>query len=202
MFERFTESARRVLFFARYAVTELGGVSIGAEHILIGILRTPDPLVTRLFTSLDVSPDALRTEIEQQQKSVAAKVSTSVEIPFDRSAKTLLETAAREADALHHSHIGTEHLLLAVLREEGPAAAVLMKHGMRLNEMRMDVIRLVAELAPKDVTMNRAAMLAHVERIQRITDEVGRLAVEKGVSAELVKALVEELKGLRKRFGP
>jgi hypothetical protein len=49
---------------------------------------------------------------------------------------------------------------------------------------------------------NRAAMLTHVERIQRITDEVGRLAVEKGVSAELVKALVEELKGLRKRFGP
>jgi ATP-dependent Clp protease ATP-binding subunit ClpC len=202
MFERFTESARRVLFFARYAVAELGGISIGAEHILIGILRTPDPLVTRLFTSLDVSPDVLRTEIEQQQKSVAARVSTSAEIPFDRSAKTLLETAAREADALDHSHIGTEHLLLAVLRGEGPAATVLMKHGMRLNEVRADVIRLVAELAPKDVTMNRASMLAHVERIQRITDEVGRLAVEKGVSAELVNALVEELKGLRKRFGP
>ena len=142
MFERYTESARRTLFFARYEASQLGSISIEPEHLLLGLLRDNRAISTIVPASLD----ALRQEIE---KSVVfkGKISTSVEIPFSESSKRVLQFAAQEADALKHRHIGTEHLLLGLLREEHSAAAtVLGARGVRLSDVREKVSRLPAPL--------------------------------------------------------
>jgi ATP-dependent Clp protease ATP-binding subunit ClpC len=142
MFERYTESARRSLFFARYDSSQLGSLSIEPEHLLLGLLRE-----SRAMSALvPVSLERLREQIE---KGVVftAKVSTSVEIPFSPATKRALEFAAEEANALRHKHIGTEHLLLGLLREEhSAAAAALAAHGVRLTDVRQKVEKLPAPL--------------------------------------------------------
>src|SRR5439155_932686 len=138
MFERYTESARRSLFFARYEASQLGSISIEPEHLLLGLLRESRTISTLMPVSLEV----VRQEIE---KSVVfrEKLSTSVEIPFTDASKWVLQFAADEADALRHKHIGTEHLLLGLLREDhSAAAAALAAHGVRLNEVRHKVEKL------------------------------------------------------------
>jgi ATP-dependent Clp protease ATP-binding subunit ClpA len=97
MFERYTESARRTLFFARYEASELGSISIDPEHLLLGLLRDS----RALSTLTQVSPEALRHEITTAVV-VNAKLSTSVEIPFTNASKQVLQFAAEEADALRH----------------------------------------------------------------------------------------------------
>jgi hypothetical protein len=139
MFERYTERARRVLFFARYEASQLGSVSIETEHLLLGLLREGKGLTSRLFAGAHLSLADLRQEIES--RTVArAKISTSVEIPFSAETKRVLELAADEADRLLHNYIGTEHLLLGLFREERSlAASILTGRGMRLESVRADL---------------------------------------------------------------
>ena len=145
MFERYTERARRVLFFARYEASQLGSVSIETEHLLLGLLREGKGLAGRIFSRAHVSFDRIRREIEERTV-FHEKISTAVEIPFSREAKRALECAAEEADRLLHNYIGTEHLLLGILREErSVAASILMEKGMRLNAVRDDVVQLLNE---------------------------------------------------------
>ena len=199
MFERYTESARRSLFFARYAVTEKGGQTIRAEHICIGLLRDPAGGVRRLLDAANVSADALRIEVEERM-SAGEKVPTSVEIPFGNDAKELLQFACQEADALGHKHIGTEHLLLALLRVEGTIPyAVLTEHGMRLNESRKEAERLVAELPPHRLAVSPAEVRATIERIQQMVEQLVSEATEQGVS-ERAQAIVAELESLKEQF--
>ncbi|MGH9240105.1 MAG: Clp protease N-terminal domain-containing protein [Vicinamibacterales bacterium] len=145
MFERYTERARRVLFFARYEASQLGSVSIETEHLLLGLLREGKGVTGRIFARAHVSFEAVRREIEQRTV-FRKKISTSVEMPFSAEAKRVLAFAAEEADRLLHNYIGTEHLLLGLLREEGSvAASVLMEKGMRLQTVRDDIVRLLNE---------------------------------------------------------
>ena len=138
MFERYTDSARRSLFFARYDASQLGSLSIEPEHLLLALLRD-----SRGMSALaPVSLEGLRQEIA---KTVAfsEKLPTSVEIPFSEAAKRVLQFAAEEAEVLRHAHIGTEHLLLGVLREErSAAAAALAARGLRLSDARQRVEQL------------------------------------------------------------
>jgi hypothetical protein len=145
MFERYTERARRVLFFARYEASQLGSVSIETEHLLLGLLREGKGVTGRLFARAHVQFDGIRREIEQ--KTVfREKISTSVEIPFSRETKRVLDSAAQEADHLMHNYIGTQHLLLGILREErSVAASILMEQGMRAHTVREDIVRLLNE---------------------------------------------------------
>jgi ATP-dependent Clp protease ATP-binding subunit ClpC len=145
MFERYTERARRVLFFARYEASQLGSVSIETEHLLLGLIREGKGLTSRIFARSHLSLENIRKEIEGRTV-FREKVSTSVEIPFSAETKRVLQFAAEEADRLLHNYIGTEHLLLGILREErSVAASILMEKGMRLNTVREDIVQLLNE---------------------------------------------------------
>ena len=145
MFERYTERARRVLFFARYEASQLGSSSIETEHLLLGLTREGKGLVGRILARAHVSPENIRREVEGRTL-FREKVSTSVEIPFSSETKRVLGFAAEEADRLRHNHIGTEHLLLGILREErSVAASALMDKGMRLQTVREDIVVLLSD---------------------------------------------------------
>ncbi len=153
MFERYTERARRVLFFARYEASQLGSVSIETEHLLLGLIREGKGLTSRIFARSHLSLENIRKEIEGRTV-YREKVSTSVEIPFSAETKRVLQFAAEEADRLLHNYIGTEHLLLGILREErSVAASILMEKGMRLHTVREDIVQLLNE----KTTLTRAA---------------------------------------------
>ena len=145
MFERYTERARRVLFFARYEASQLGSLSIETEHLLLGLMRDAKGLIGRVFARAHLSPENVRREVEGRTV-FREKVSTSVEIPFSLEAKRALGFAAEESDRLLHGYIGTEHLLLGVLREErSVAGSLLMEKGMRLQSVRDDIVALLKE---------------------------------------------------------
>ena len=144
MFERYTERARRVLFFARYEASQLGSVSIETEHLLLGLIREGKGLTSRIFARSHLSLENIRKEIEG--RTVFREKATSVEIPFSAEAKRVLQYAAEEADRLLHNYIGTEHLLLGILREErSVAASILTEKGMRLHAVREDIVQLLNE---------------------------------------------------------
>ena len=145
MFERYTERARRVLFFARYEASQLGSISIETEHLLLGLIREGKGLTSRLFSRSHISLESIRKEIEGRT-IFREKVSTSVEIPFSTETKRVLQQASEEADRLLHNYIGTEHLLLGLLREErSVASSILSEKGMRLNSVREDIVQLLNE---------------------------------------------------------
>jgi len=147
MFERYTERARRVLFFARYEASQLGSISIETEHLLLGLIREGKGLTSRIFSRSHLSLESIRKEVESRAV-YREKVSTSVEIPFSSETKRVLQYAAEEADRLLHNYIGTEHLLLGILREERSVAAIiLMDKGMRLHQVREDIVQLLNEKA-------------------------------------------------------
>ena len=145
MFERYTERARRVLFFARYEASQLGSISIETEHLLLGLIREGKGLTSRIFARSHLSLENIRKEVEGRTV-FREKVSTSVEIPFSTETKRVLQHAAEEADRLLHNYIGTEHLLLGILREErSVAASILSEKGMRLSTVREDIVQLLNE---------------------------------------------------------
>ena len=158
MFERYTERARRVLFFARYEASQLGSVSIETEHLLLGLIREGKGLMSRVLARSNVSAEALRKDVESRA-AVRASAPASDEIPFSAEAKRALVFATEEADRLLHTYIGTEHLLLGILREEQSlAAAVLTGRGIRLGAVREDVARSAQErptapARPKDASL-------------------------------------------------
>ena len=145
MFERYTERARRVLFFARYEASQLGSISIETEHLLLGLIREGKGLTSRIFARSHLSLEEIRKEIEGRTV-VREKVSTSVEIPISTETKRALQFAAEEADRLLHNYVGTEHVLLGILCEERcVAASILVEKGMRLGTVREDIVQLLNE---------------------------------------------------------
>src|SRR5712691_10202786 len=141
MFERYTEKARRVIFFARYEASQFGAQAIEAEHILLGLLREDKQLTQKFFRSPHSTVESIRREIESRTP-LRDKVSASVDLPLSSSAKRVLSYAADESERLGHRHIGTEHLLLGILREDKSSAAeILYERGLRLNQIRDDLNR-------------------------------------------------------------
>ena len=142
MFERYTEHARRVLFFSRYEVTQLGTDAIEPVHLLLGLIRDDGHVAARILHAAHLSPRLVREEIERGS-TPPSPVPLSREVPFSRSSKAVLEFAAEEAGRLGHPDIGTEHLLLALLREGDPTvASMLSRHGLELSAVRAEVVRL------------------------------------------------------------
>jgi len=141
MFERYTEKARRVIFFARYEASQFGAPAIEAEHILLGLLREDKQLAQKFFRSPHSTVESIRKEIEKNTV-LRDKVSASVDLPLSPNAKRVLNFAAEESERMQHRHIGTEHLLLGILREEkSTAAAILYDRGLRLHQIREDLQR-------------------------------------------------------------
>jgi ATP-dependent Clp protease ATP-binding subunit ClpC len=147
VFERYTEKARRVIFFARYEATQYGSPYIETEHLLLGLLREDKALANRFLRTHGVI-ESIRQEIESRI-TIRERISTSVEVPLSTECKRVLNYAAEEAERLNHKHIGTEHLLLGILREEKSfGAELLQERGLRLSSLREEVARSTAEKTP------------------------------------------------------
>jgi ATP-dependent Clp protease ATP-binding subunit ClpC len=140
MFEKYTEKARRVIFFARYEASQFGSPYIETEHLLLGILRE-DKALTNRFLRSHASVESIRRQIEGHT-TIREAVSTSVDLPISNECKRVLAYAAEEAEGLGHKHIGTEHVLLGLLREEKCFAAVLLtERGVKLLALREELAR-------------------------------------------------------------
>jgi ATP-dependent Clp protease ATP-binding subunit ClpC len=145
MFERYTERARRVIFFARYEAAQLGSRTIAPEHLLLGLIREGKGLTPRLFGRYRVSAEAVREQIEARA-SRREQVSTAAEIPLSAETLRALDCAAQEAERLLHDYVGTEHLLLGLLRDDrGVPAQVLHDSGLRLATAREELGQLAGE---------------------------------------------------------
>jgi len=148
MFNRFTERARKVIILAKEEARRFNHDYIGTEHILLGLVREGEGVAAAVLQKLDVSLENIRIEIE---KLVQPGPTTQIigDIPFTPRAKKALELAAEEARSLGHNYIGTEHLLLGLIREgEGIASQVLLNLGMDLNSVRNEVMSLLGSALP------------------------------------------------------
>jgi hypothetical protein len=137
MFERFTEKARRTIFFARYEASQFGGLYIETEYLLLGLLREHKAL--KGFLRSPEAEESIRKQIEGHT-APREKVSTSVDLPLSHECKRVLAYGAEESERLNHKHIGTDHLLLGLLREEECYAAQLLREqGLTLDSVREQV---------------------------------------------------------------
>ena len=125
MFERYTEKARRALFFARHEASQYGSPCIETEHLLLGLLRE-DPLLVRTFLGPNTVAASIRTAVESHIP-LRERISTSLEMPLTEECKKLLNFAAEESERLAQRHIETGHLLLGILRVEGSRASRLLR---------------------------------------------------------------------------
>jgi ATP-dependent Clp protease ATP-binding subunit ClpC len=163
MFERYTEKARRVIFFARYEASQFGSPYIETEHLLLGLLREDKALSNRFLRS-HTSVESIRKQIENHT-TIREKVSTSVDLPLSNECKRVLAYAAEEAERLSNKHIGTEHLLLGLLREEKCfASEILLERGLRLSTVRDELARTTQERAPQVQRTRESSTLAEFSR--------------------------------------
>jgi hypothetical protein len=139
MFERYTERARQVIFFARYEASQFGSMTIESEHLLLGLIREYGNLIQRFV------PGAAAKNIREEMAlrvTVREKVPTSIDMPLSNECKRILAYSAEEAERLNHRQIEAEHLLLGILREENCVAAqVLNQMGIKVNVIREELLR-------------------------------------------------------------
>jgi ATP-dependent Clp protease ATP-binding subunit ClpC len=145
MFEKYNEKARRALFFARYEASKLGSRVIESEHVLLGILREGEETVTELLRRFHIKPEEIRREIEGERIFVE-RISSTAELPLSEESKKILAYASHEAESMLHSTVGSEHLLIGILRVEGCLAMrILAQHGLDVYSVREEVLALAKE---------------------------------------------------------
>jgi ATP-dependent Clp protease ATP-binding subunit ClpC len=177
MFERFTDRARRVVVFAQDEARGLNHNWIGTEHLLLAVIREGHGIGAKALESMQISLDAARQQIESMIGRGQNPVGDG-HIPFTPRAKKVLELSLREALQLGHNYIGTEHILLGLIREgDGVAAQVLVSLGCDLNRARQQVIQLLHGYPARQPTLltigeefgdrlaSMAARLAVIERV-------------------------------------
>jgi ATP-dependent Clp protease ATP-binding subunit ClpC len=148
MFERFTDRARRVVVEAQAEARTLDHSYIGTEHILLGLIREGKGVGPKALESLGISLDTVRQQV--QEIIGQGQHAPSGHIPFTPTAKKVLELALAESKALGHHYVGTEHILLGLIREgDGVAAQVLVRLGADLNQVRQQVIQLLHDYQAK-----------------------------------------------------
>ncbi len=144
MFEKFTDRARRVVVLAQEEARMLNHNYIGTEHFLLGLIHEGDGVAARALESLGIRPEVVRQHVEEMIGQ--GQQAPSGHIPFTPRAKKALELSLRESQQLGHHYIGTEHILLGLIREgEGVAAQVLVKLGADLNRVREQVLQLLGD---------------------------------------------------------
>ncbi len=145
MFEKYNEKARRALFFARYEASKLGSRVIESEHVLLGILREGEETVMALFSRFEVKPEDLRREVEGERVYVE-RISSTAELPLSEETKKVLAYASHEAESMLHQAVGSEHLLIGILRVETCVAMrILTQSGLDLYEVRKEVLAMAKE---------------------------------------------------------
>jgi len=171
MFERFTDRARRVVVLAQEEARMLNHNYIGTEHILLGLIHEGEGVAAKAMESLGISLEAVRQQVEEIIGQ--GQQAPSGHIPFTPRAKKVLELSLREALQLGHNYIGTEHILLGLIREgEGVAAQVLVKLGADLNRVRQQVIQLLNGYQSKEPTGGTATEGAPSTSL--VLDQFGR----------------------------
>ena len=171
MFERFTDRARRVVVLAQEEARMLNHNYIGTEHILLGLIHEGEGVAAKGLESLGISLEAVRSQVEEIIGQ--GQQAPSGHIPFTPRAKKVLELSLREALQLGHNYIGTEHILLGLIREgEGVAAQVLVKLGADLNRVRQQVIQLLSGYQGKEAVT--AGPAEGVPSTSLILDQFGR----------------------------
>ena len=156
MFERFTDRARRVVVLAQEEARMLNHNYIGTEHILLGLIHEGEGVAAKALESLGISLEGVRAQVEEIIGQ--GQQAPSGHIPFTPRAKKVLELSLREALQLGHNYIGTEHILLGLIREgEGVAAQVLVKLGADLNRVRQQVIQLLSGYQGKEAAVTSGA---------------------------------------------
>src|SRR3954462_12155136 len=162
MFERFTDRARRVVVLAQEEARMLNHNYIGTEHVLLGLIHEGEGVAALALEGLDISLDAVRSQVEELVGQ--GQAAPTGHIPFTPRAKKVLDLSLREALQLGHNYIGTEHLLLGLVREgEGVAAQVLQDLGADLNRVRQQVVQLLSEEDPQAA----ALVAARIREIRR-----------------------------------
>ncbi|MBW3564991.1 MAG: ATP-dependent Clp protease ATP-binding subunit [Acidobacteria bacterium] len=145
MFEKYNEKARRALFFARYEASKLGSRVIESEHVLLGILREGEEIIKDIFARFNVKPEQIRREVEGDRLFVD-RISSSAELPLSEESKKILAYASHEAESMLHSYVGTEHLLIGILRvESSTAARILLSKGLNVYGIREETIAILKE---------------------------------------------------------
>ncbi len=160
MFNRFTERARKIIILAKEEARRFNHDYIGTEHMLLGLIREGEGVAAAVLQKMDVSLENIRLEVE---KLVQPGPSTQIigDIPFTPKAKKALELAAEEARSLGHNYIGTEHILLGLIREgEGIASQVLLNLGLDLNTLRNEVLELLGAALPSDAPVGATSQQA------------------------------------------
>lgn len=155
MFEHYTEKARRVIFFARYEASQFGADAIETDHILLGLLREDAGLTSRFFRNPEANIETIREKIKASA-GLRERVSVNIDMPLSDTAKCALAFAAEESELLGNHHIGTEHLLLGLLREEGSLAAnILAELDLRLADARQALADKATIPNADEVTISR-----------------------------------------------
>jgi ATP-dependent Clp protease ATP-binding subunit ClpC len=145
----FTERVRKTLALAREEAFRLRHEYVGTEHILLGLIREGQGVAAAALQNLQINPDDVVKEIERVVRKGISAQFTGPDLPYTTRAKKVLECAMNEASELRHSYVGTEHLLLGLIREErGVAAQVLTKFGATLDAVRSETLRLLGTEIP------------------------------------------------------
>jgi ATP-dependent Clp protease ATP-binding subunit ClpC len=187
MFQRFTDRARRVVVLAREEARGLGHDHVGTEHILLGIITEGQGVASKTLDELGISPDAVRQQVEE--RIGRGEHEPDGNIPFTPRAKRVLELSLREAQQLGHDYIGTEHILLGLIREgDGEAAQVLIGMGADLARTRQEVIRqlgirVAGPGATPELRATGAGRLGQIEaRLESIEGKVDAIAAKLGIT--------------------
>src|SRR5215211_6971238 len=182
MFERFTERARQVVVLAQDEARALKHNYIGTEHILLGLLREEEGLAARVLESLDITVEEVRAQVARivgQGDEV-----TTGQIPFTPRAKKVLELALREALSLGHNYIGTEHILLGLVREnEGVAARILLDFDADAEKIRNEIIRMLS--GPGRRQQGAGAPAGEKQKSSKLLDQFGRNFTKLGAEGKL-----------------
>ena len=173
MFERFTDRARRVVVLAQEEARMLNHNYIGTEHILLGLIHEGEGVAAKALEGMEISLEAVRAQVEEIIGQ--GQTAPSGHIPFTPRAKKVLELSLREALQLGHNYIGTEHILLGLIREgEGVAAQVLVKLGADLNRVRQQVIQLLSGYQGKEPQTAGAGAAEGTPSTSLVLDQFGR----------------------------
>src|SRR5436853_443196 len=173
MFERFTERARQVVVLAQEEARTLKHNYIGTEHILLGLLREEEGLAARVLESLDITVERVRAQVVRIVGS--GEEVTSGQIPFTPRAKKVLELALREALSLGHNYIGTEHILLGLVREnEGVAARILLDFDADSEKIRNEVIRMLSGPGGRRQGQGSSSGQGEGKKSSKLLDQFGR----------------------------
>ena len=175
MFERFTQPARKVVVLSQVEARHFDHSYIGVEHLLLGLLRVDKEIASEALSSLNVTLDKVREQVESII-GYGEKVAEGNQLPFTPACKKVLELALREALQLGHNYIGTEHLLLGLVREsEGAAARILRNLAVDSDEVRKEVVRCLARRTPrKPATAARRRRPKTTVDVEREQSEIPR----------------------------